>query len=140
MSIIGDLMTGHWERDGEEFHDLDEMWDYIRDNEYYFDEIDFERWVNELYSASRVLYELNSAFEERGASGVEGRLLEFYEEFEEDMWFPESQDEPIEGYNYHYGPADEFEFEWVEDDEDIDEEEIMNDLEEMTRYIKEDEE
>ena len=30
-------MSGHWERDGEEFYDLDEMWDYIRDNEEYFD-------------------------------------------------------------------------------------------------------
>ena len=108
-------MSGHWERDGEEFHDLYEMWDYIRENEYYYDDIDFERWVNEVYSASRVIYELNDALRDEGAAGVETRLLQFYDDFEDDMWVPSAQDKPIEGYDYCYGPAGEFEFKWVDD-------------------------
>ena len=115
---------GYWTYDDQgEFHDLYEMWDYIRDNEYYFDEIDFERWVNDVYSASRVIYELNEAMQERGAAGIEERLLEFYDDFEDDLWSPSSQDDLIEGRDYHYGPNGEFEFKWISEEGDDDEEE-----------------
>ena len=107
-------MTGHWERDGEEFHNLDEMWDYIRDNEYYFDEVDFEKWLNEHFTAAQMVWRSTDDHGE-----VHDLYLEMMEEFEDAMWAPDVQDEPFEGYDYYYGPFDEFEFIWVEDtDED----------------------
>jgi hypothetical protein len=105
-------MTGHWERDGEEFNNIDEMWDYIRDNEYYFDDVDFERWLNENFTAAQIVFEL------KDAEFAESVWLDYLENFEDSVWAPDIQDEPVEGFDYHYGPHGEFEFEWVEDEEE----------------------
>lgn len=106
-------MEGHWERDGEEFHDLDEMWDYIRDNEEYFDEVDFERWLNNNYTAAQIVFDIMG----RDMCSAEYISLEYMEEFENAMWAPDVQDELVEGKDYHYGDCGEFEFKWVEDEE-----------------------
>lgn len=107
-------MTGHWERDGEEFNDIDEMWDYIKDNEYYFDDVDFERWLNDNYTAAQIVFDMMG----RDMCSVETLSLEWMEEFENAMWAPDVQDALIEGKDYCYGPNGEFEFKWVEDEED----------------------
>ena len=103
-------MEGHWERDGDEFYDLDEMWDYIRDNEEYFDEVDFERWLNEHYLAAQIVWMSTDEDVER-----EGLWIWLQEEFENSMWAPDVQDALIEGQNYCYGPYGEFEFKWIDD-------------------------
>ena len=107
-------MSGHWERDGEEFHNLDEMWDYIRDNENYFDEVDFERWLNDNFTAAQIVW--RSVDDD--IKGSDGLWLAMQEEFEDCEWSPRFQDSLEEGYDYNYGPCGEFEFKWVEDDED----------------------
>ena len=105
-------MTGHWERDGEEFHNLDEMWDYIRENEYYFDEVDFERWLNDNYTAAQIVFDL------RDAEFTESLWLDYMEKYEDAMWVPAVQDALIEGEDYCYGPNGEYEFKWIEDTEE----------------------
>ena len=104
-------MTGHWEKDGEEFNNIDEMWDYIRDNEYYFDDVDFERWLNDNFTAANIVFEL------KDAEFAESVWLDYLENFEDSVWAPDVQDKPVEGFNYYYGPHGEFEFKWVEDEE-----------------------
>lgn len=108
-------MTGHWERDDEEFQDLDEMWDYIKDNEYYFDEVDFERWLNDNFTAAQIVFDLENRNPNHSAEYIS---MEYYEAFEDAVWAPDVQDKIIEGKDYSYGPHGEFEFEWVEDEEE----------------------
>lgn len=105
-------MTGHWERDGEEFYDLDEMWDYVRDNEYYLDDVDFERWLNDVFTAAQIVFSL------KDAEFTEALWLDYLERFEDAVWSPSVQDKPIEGKNYWYGPNGDFEFKWIEDEEE----------------------
>ena len=112
-------MSGHWERDGEEFYDLDEMWDYIRDNEEYFDEVDFERWLNRNFTAAQIVFDIMG----RDTCSAECISLEYMEEFEDAMWAPDVQDKLIEGKDYYYGDCGEFEFKWVEDEDEDEEEE-----------------
>lgn len=99
-----------------EFHSLDDMWDYIRDNEIYFDEVDFERWINDNYTAATVVFDLDRESENKSVVDV---WLEYVDAFEEDNWYPEAQDEDlVEGYDYHYGPHGEYTFKWVETEEE----------------------
>lgn len=108
-------MTGHWTYDdtGAELHSLDEMWDYIRDHEYYSDELDLERWLDEKYSASQIWWRLKD-------SNAEEVYLELIDEFEEEVWWPSAQPAPTEGEDYCYNNS--FDFTWVEEEEEDDEE------------------
>ena len=108
-------MSGHWERDGEEFYDLNEMWDYIRENEEYFDEVDFERWLNNNFTAAQIVFDLCNRNPNHSAEYIS---LEYMEEFEDAMWAPDVQDKLVEGKDYYYGDCGEFEFKWVEDEDD----------------------
>ena len=107
-------MSGHWERDGEEFHNLEEMWDYIRENEDYFDEVDFEKWLNEHYLAAQIVW----LSEDDDVKRYGSLWLWLQDEFENSEWIPSAQNDPEKGYDYHYGPCGEYEFEWVEDEEE----------------------
>lgn len=102
-------MTGHWEYQGtgREFRTLDEMWEYINEHEYWFDDYDFEHWVNENYTAMEVL---------RDSEERSNLMLDLVEEFEEAVWLPSVQPDPMEGEDYWYN--DEFDFTWVDDDEE----------------------
>ena len=108
-------MTGHWERDGKEFNNIDEMWDYVRDNEYYFDDVDFERWLNENFTAAQIVFDLCNRNQNHSAEYIS---LEYCEAFEDAVWAPDVQDKLIEGSDYCYGPHGDFEFKWIEDEEE----------------------
>lgn len=103
-------MTGHWTYDdtGIECEDLDDMWEYIRDHEYYSDEIDMERWLDDHYHASQIWWRLK----DESAGQV---YIDLIDEFEEDVWWPSAQDDPVEGEDYDYNG---FLFKWVETEEE----------------------
>lgn len=109
-------MTGYWIYDGHgEFNSLEEMWDYIRDNECYFDEVEFERWLNNNYTAAQIVFDLDRRNPNHTAEYIS---LEYYEAFEDAMWAPDVQDALVEGEDYYYGPNGEYKFEWIEEVEE----------------------
>lgn len=104
------MTNGYWTYDGEgHYETLEEMWEYIRDNEYYSDELDFERWIDENYRASQIAWMLK---DEKYSEAV---LLDLMDQFEEEIYSPKNMDDPIEGEDYDYNG---FTFEWVDEDED----------------------
>ena len=108
-------MTGYWTYDdtGIECEDPDDMWEYIRENEYYSDDLDFERWLDDNYRASQIMWRL------KDAEFTETVMLELDEEFEEEVWSPSAQKAPEEGKDYDYNG---FLFKWAEAEEEDDDE------------------
>lgn len=101
-------MNGYWTYNGEgHYETLDEMWDYIRDYEQYFDELDFERWIDGNYCASQIAWKLK---DEKYSEAI---MLDLMDEFEEDVWSPNHVDDLIEGKDYDYNG---FIFEWVDEE------------------------
>ena len=72
-------MTGHWEYDDEWFYDKDAMWEYIRDNDY-LDDMDFERWINAVYSASQIFCRFGDAMNERRPNAISAAEMSVAEE------------------------------------------------------------
>lgn len=103
-------MTGHWtyEDTGCELHGKDEMWEYIRDHEYYADDIDFERWVDDNYRASQIIWRVKEMKDAADA------VLDLWDEFEEEVWY-RNIDDPVEGEDFDYNG---FIFKWVEEEEE----------------------
>lgn len=102
---------GHWEYyngDGY-FKTLEEMWEYIRDNGMYYDEVDIERYLNNRYTGTQMLLEI------RDAGTYEALIDKLMDEYESDIWIPEVQEALVEGENYDYNGIG---FNWVEDEED----------------------
>lgn len=101
-------MNGYWTYDGEgHYETLDEMWDYIRENKQYFDELDFERWIDDNYRASQIAWMLK---DEKYSEAI---MLDLMDEFEKDVWFPENVCEPVEGQDCDYNG---FIFEWMDEE------------------------
>lgn len=106
---------GYWTYNGEgHYETLEEMWEYISENEYYLDEVDFERWIDENYRATQIVWML------KDHTYSENLSLELLDEYEDDTWSPAHMDDPIEGENYDYNG---FEFEWVDEEDEEEEEE-----------------
>lgn len=105
-------MTGHWTYEGsdEEFYNKDEMWQYIRENEYYYDELDFERWLDDNYSASQIYYRARD-------DGAEQAIYDLMDEFDDD-WYDDAG-EPTEGEDFDFN---DFIFTWVEADDNEEDE------------------
>ena len=92
------------------FHNLTEMWEYIKETQYIVDDYDFECWMNRNYSVSEVL----DMFKE--IRDYQEVVLTLYESYEDDVWSPSNQPSLVEGENYDYN--DMFTFMWVDDEGD----------------------
>ena len=101
--------------DPTKFYGKKQMWEYIRDNEYYADDLDFERWLDNEYSASQIVWRL------RDNSHADEVLLDLYDEFEEKVWW-DDVGELEYGKDFDYNGF-EFLFIPIEDDDEDDDDE-----------------
>lgn len=104
-------MTGHWEYDNTWFDTKDEMWEYIRENDY-LDDIDFERWINAKYSAAQIFSYFGDAMNERKPNAVEAVWYDIYDEFLDEHY---DTGEPVEGEDFEFC---DLVFKWIEDEEE----------------------
>ena len=102
--------NGYWTYNGEgHYETLEEMWEYIVENEYYMDDVDIERYIDDNYTGAGMFYAIKEA------GSYEALLEEIIEGYESENWYPEAQATPTEGEDYDYNG---FTFEWVDEDED----------------------
>ncbi len=104
---------GYWMYDNEEFTTKQDMWEYLRDTQYCYDTIDIERWVNDVYAASQILWKFRDALED--GHSIDTVMLDIYDEYEQDEWWDEVGD-PEEGEDFDYNG---FLFKWVDEEEDL---------------------
>ena len=97
-----------WTYHNNTFETLEEMWEYLRDYEYVYDEVDIERWIDDNYSASQIAWRL------KDHETTDELWLELIEEYEDDVWSPEHMDDLIEGEDSDYNG---YLFHWEDDEE-----------------------
>lgn len=102
-------MNGHWEYDDEWFYTKDEMWEFIRDNDY-LDDIDFERWINFVYTPMRLYTLIGDAL--GGKDDIERIWYDIYDEFLDDYYGNEN---PIDGEDFEFC---DLVFKWVDEREE----------------------
>lgn len=104
-------MSGHWECEGNEFEDEYDMARYAIDNESYSDPEEFYDWVDSEYDASDIVRML------RDAQFCDSVYIDLEDEYND--WRVKNADEAKRGRDYEFG---EFEFKWIEDEEERDRE------------------
>lgn len=98
-----------------ECRDKEEMTEYLRDNCTTVDDVDFERWLDEEYRASQIVWMFRDGMFRDGTFCTASRreeaiIMDLWDECEE-AWIDEAGD-PVEGEDFDFNG---YVFEWMEE-------------------------
>ena len=104
-------MTGHWEMEGlgYEFEGEDAKHDMFEQilEEGILDEVDFERYLNDTYTAAQIVFSM------RDFESADDAWINYWDCFTDSCWHEAG--EPVEGEDFDFCGV---RFKWIEDEEE----------------------